>query len=93
MNDLFTKIKAMIEQYKPWSFVVLIIAGFLLLKKLMPVTRRRRKRVNNPVVSVNTGRRKVKRVRKDTGSKKAWQIKGSPEAKRRMAQLRRLRRK
>lgn len=92
MNDLFTKIKAMIEQYKPWSFVVLIVAGFLLLKKLMPA-HRRRKRISKPVVRIRTGRRKVKRVRKGTGTKKAWQIKGSPAAKARMARLRRMRRK
>lgn len=54
---------------------------------------RRIKRVSRPVVrSTNKSYNRIIKSGKNRG-KKAWQIKGSPEARRRMAALRRMRRK
>ncbi len=93
MNEIIAKIKQLIAQYKPWSILVLIVGGFFLLQKLIPKPRRRRRKVK-PVVSVRRGRSKTKTVtRSKPGAKKAWQVKGSLAARRRMAQLRRMRRK
>lgn len=90
---MIAKIKQLIEQYKPWSILVLIVGGFILLKNIIPKPRRRRRKVK-PVVSIRRGRSKTKTVtRSKPGQKKSWQVKGSLAARRRMAQLRRMRRK
>jgi len=97
----------MIEKFKEWitanktvSIIIGAVLALFVFKKMLPAARRRRTRKKyRPVVRARV---KVKRTNGSynriikTGAnrgKKAWQIKGSPEARRRMAALRRIRKR
>jgi len=92
MNEKIEAVKAWIMSNK----LIAGIAGFILLlfvyKKFARKTYRRRRRtlprsVNYPVRRKRAG----STARRRPGAKKAWQVKGSLAAKRRMAQIRRKR--
>ena len=84
----------MIEKVKTWIMenkMIAIVIGALAVLFIFPKIFRtvRRKRRSRPVKNVTV--RKTRRTyNKAAGTKKAWQIKGSLAAKRRMAQLRKM---
>jgi hypothetical protein len=105
MNEYITKAKTWFNEHKALGIGALVIVLFLIMKKLKPRTSRRRrissarsrtvrriKSIPRDVGMAKTGR-SVNRIIKSGRyrGKKAWQIKGSPEARRHMAAIRRKR--
>jgi hypothetical protein len=97
MKEKFEKIVTWLKDNKLVAAIGGFVLLFLLYKKFAKKTYRRR-RSSKSFVPRSRGRRTKKsgsynRVIKSGANrgKKAWQIKGSPEAKRRMATLRRMR--
>jgi len=100
--EYFEKIKAWIMANKTIAIIIGVAVAFLVfgkqLKKMFGGSPRRRRRtsvriVNRPVRrSTNKSYNRIIKAGRNRG-KKAWQIKGSPEARRRMAALRRMRKK
>lgn len=88
MSEKFEALKTWVMSNK---IVAAVIGFFLLLivyKKFFKKTYRRRRR---RVIPRSVGIRRRRTYRTGGASKKAWQIKGSLAAKRRMAQIRRKR--
>lgn len=98
MEELKTKIMAWVENNKAIAAVIGIVAAIFIFKKLNRPTRRRRRRVAVKTYRRRTVRRMKspvsrRRYSKTPTGKKAWQVKGSLAARRRMAQLRARRRR
>lgn len=92
MKEKFEALKTWIMGNKIVAAIGGVVLLLLLYKKFARRTYRRRRRslprsVGYPVRRKRPG----STARRRTGAKKAWQIKGSPAAKRRMALLRRKR--
>jgi len=100
--EYFEKLKAWIMANKTIAIIIGVAVAVLVfgkqLKKMFGGSPRRRRRssvkiVNRPVRRRgNTSYNRIIKTGTNRG-KKAWQIKGSPEARRRMAALRRMRKK
>lgn len=104
MKEYFDKAKAWIMEHKAVGILAGVLLLFIILKKFKGRTPRRR-RISRIVTRSVTRRRKslprsvgmrkagnsVNRIIKSGRhrGKKAWQIKGSPEARRHMAAIRR----
>jgi hypothetical protein len=107
MSEYIVKIKDWIANNKAVAIVIGVVVAFLAWKKLGKKTYRRKKRYMKPTITrrrvsrsarVNkpaARRVSVNRIIKSgkNRGKKAWQIKGSPEARRHMALIRRKRSK
>lgn len=100
MKEIIEKIKAWFENNKTLGVIGLVVIGLFILPRLLKMVKpkRRRRRAARYVTkarTMNRSRGSYNRVIKSgvNAGKKAWQIKGSPEAKRRMAALRRMKRK
>lgn len=97
MEELKTKIMAWVENNKAIAAAIGIVAAIFIFKKLNRPARRRRR------VAVKTYRRRTvrrmkrsvsrRRYNKAPAGKKGWQVKGSLAARRRMAQLRAIKRR
>jgi len=86
MTEKFEALKAWVMSNK---IIAAVIGFFLLLlvyKKFVKKTYRRRRRT-----ALRPASRPRRRYNRGGATKKAWQIKGSPAARRRMAQIRRKR--
>jgi hypothetical protein len=106
MNEYTEKVKTWFNEHKALGIGALVIVLFFIMKKLKPRTVRRRRltsrrsgtvtrrtrRIPRAVGMAKAGR-SVNRIIKSGRyrGKKAWQIKGSPEARRHMAAIRRKR--
>jgi len=100
MTEYIEKVKTWVMENKTIAIVVGAILAFVVFKKLGPKTYRRR--IRRPLVSrrrkslprsvgMSKAGGSVNRIIKSGRhrGKKAWQIKGSPEARRHMAAIRR----
>jgi len=94
MKEYFEKAKAWVMEHKAVGIIAGLLVLFVLYKKFKGRSPRRRRRS----LPRSVGMRKVARTNRSfnriikTGrnrGKKAWQIKGSPEARRHMAAIRR----
>ncbi len=83
---MIEKIKTWIMENKMIAIVIGAIAVLFFIPKLFRTVRRRKKRINKSVPVI----RRKRSYNKTATTKKAWQIKGSLAAKRRMAQLRKM---
>jgi hypothetical protein len=94
MNEFFSKVVTWIKENKMLAaaggLLVLLLLFPRLVRKLMGTTRRRRRSLPRSV-----GMRRYSRSRRSYSkggrAKKPWQIKGSPAARRHMAQIRKKR--
>lgn len=100
MKDIIEKIKAWFDKNKTLGIVGIVVIALFLLPRILKMIKPRRRRRRTPrtvrkMRPVTRSRGSYNRVIKSgvNAGKKAWQIKGSPEAKRRMAALRRMKRK
>lgn len=92
MNDLKQKILAFYESNKGLSLALIgIVTIIVIAKTVLKPVRRRRRRINiKAPVSVRSRVRSTRKTNNSVRGKKPWQVKGSPDAKRRMAELRKL---
>jgi hypothetical protein len=105
MGEFFNKAITYVKEHKAVGIIAGVLLLFVLFKKLKGRTTRRR-RIRHVATRSHTRRRSIPRsvgMNKATRStnriiksgrhrgKKAWQIKGSPEARRHMANIRRKR--
>jgi len=94
MKEQFDKVKTWIMEHKAVGIIGAVLLLFILIKKFKGGSPRRRRRSLPRSVGMRKTTRtsgSVNRIIK-TGrhrGKKAWQIKGSPEARRHMALIRR----
>jgi hypothetical protein len=96
MNEFTEKALLWLKENKMIALIGGSIAVLLFFPKLLKPKRRRRRRRTAQTVTYRTrsGRRLPRSVgtrkARSTGTKKPWQVKGSLAAKRRMAQIRRM---
>lgn len=91
MKEKFEALKTWIMGNKIVAAIGGVVILLLLYKKFARKTYRRRRRIPRSVGYPVRHKRPGSTARRRSGAKKAWQIKGSLAAKRRMALLRRKR--